>query len=184
MTQSKTPRLLQLYREKIVPEIMKLNGYKTPMQVARLEKIVIDMGVGQGAHDIKILEKSMEELALITGQKPVITRAKKAISNFKIRKGMPVGCKVTLRRAIMYEFLDRLVNVALPRIKDFRGVSDKAFDGRGNYTLGISEQRIFPEIDEDKINRVQGMHITLVTNAKTDKEAKQLLEMFGFPFRS
>jgi len=184
MVQPAVPRLLDSYRKKLVPEIMKLNNYKTPMQVVRLQKIVIDMGVNQGIHDIKILEKSMEELAIITGQKPVMTRAKKAISNFKIRKGMPVGCKVTLRRAIMYEFLDRLVNVALPRIKDFRGISEKAFDERGSYTLGITEQTIFPEIDEDRVTRIQGMHITLVTNAKTNKEARQLLEMFGFPFRS
>jgi len=184
MEQKPKPRLLETYRKSIVPEMMSKNNYKSPMQVPRLKKIVINMGVGEGGHDIKILEKSMEELGIIVGQKPVITRAKKAISNFKVRKDMPVGCKVNLRRAMMYEFLDRLVNVALPRIKDFRGVSDKAFDQGGNYTLGISDQIIFPEIDADKVTRPQGMHITIVTNANTKQEAKQLLQLFGFPFRS
>jgi large subunit ribosomal protein L5 len=178
------PRLLDRYRNEIIPEMKKARNYKSSMAVPRLEKIVISMGVGQGAHDIKILEKSMEELALIVGQKPVICKAKKAISNFKIRKGQPVGCKVTLRRAMMYEFLDRFINVALPRIRDFKGLPDNSFDDNGNYSMGISEQTIFPEIEVDKVTRTQGMNITIATNAKSKKEAKDLLKFFGFPFRS
>lgn len=176
------PRLLERYRNQIVPEMQKRMGYKSPMEVPRLEKIVVSMGTGQAAHDIKILEKNMEELALITGQKVVMCRAKKAISNFKIRKGQPVGCKVTLRRKMMYEFLDRLINVALPRIRDFKGLSDSSFDGDGNYSLGIQEQSIFPEVELDKVTKVQGMNITVVTNAKSKKEALELLTFFGFPF--
>jgi len=178
------PRLLDKYRNQITPEIKKNRGYKSSMEVSRLKKIVVSMGVGEGASDIKVLEKNMDELALITGQRPVICRAKKAISNFKIRAGQPVGCKVTLRSVIMYEFLDRLVSVALPRIRDFKGFSNDSFDGGGNYSLGILEQSIFPEIELDKVPRVQGMNITIVTNANSKEEAHELLKLFGFPFRS
>jgi large subunit ribosomal protein L5 len=178
------PRLLERYRSQIIPEMMKIMGYKSCMQVPRLEKIVISMGSSEGARDIKVLEKSMAELGLITGQKPVMCRAKKAISNFKIRKGLPVGCMVTLRRAFMYEFFDRLINVALPRIRDFKGFPDSSFDGEGNYSLGIQEQSIFPEIELDKVTKVQGMNIAIVTNAKSKKEARELLNLFSFPFRS
>ncbi len=177
------PRLLKKYREEIVPEMIKRFGYKSIMEVPRLEKIVINMGIGEAARDIKILEKAMEELAMITGQRPAIRRARKAISNFKIRKGMPVGCKVTLRRARMYEFFDRFVNVILPRLRDFRGVPNNSFDGRGSYNFGLAEQTIFPEIDLDKVSRVQGMDIAFVTTAKTDEEAKVLLQLLGMPFR-
>jgi large subunit ribosomal protein L5 len=162
----------------------KVMNYTSSMQVPRLEKIVISMGVSAGVQDIKVLEKSMEELALITGQKPVMCRAKKAISNFKIRRGLPVGCKVTLRRAIMYEFFDRLVNVALPRIRDFKGFPDSSFDEGGNYSIGITEQTIFPEVEMDKVSRVQGMNITIATSAKNKKEALELLKLFGFPFKN
>lgn len=178
------PRLLEKYRKQIIPEMMKKMEYKSPMQAPRLKKIVINMGVGQGGHDIKILEKSMEELGLITGQKPVICRAKKAISNFKIREGLPVGCKVTLRKIMMYEFLDRLLSVALPRIRDFKGFPADSCDGGGSYSLGLSEQTIFPEIDVDRISRTQGMDVTIVTNAKSKDELLELLKHFGFPFRS
>jgi large subunit ribosomal protein L5 len=176
-------RLYKLYKEKIVPELMQKFGYKNIHQVPKLVKIVINMGVGEGAHNIEVLEKAMQELALITGQKPIITRARKSIANFKIRKGMPVGCKVTLRRDRMYEFFDRLVNVALPRVRDFQGVPLSGFDGGGNYTLGIKEQTIFPEIDLDKVTRIQGMDITFVTTAKTREEAYELLKALGMPFR-
>ncbi len=177
------PRLLKKYREEIVPELMNRFGYKSVMQVPRLEKIVINMGIGEAARDIKLLESAMEDLAMITGQRPAIRRARKSISNFKIRRGMPVGCKVTLRRARMYEFFDRFVNIILPRLRDFRGVPLSSFDGRGNYNLGIAEQTIFPEIDLDKVSRVQGMDIAFVTTAETDEEAKALLELLGMPFR-
>jgi len=178
------PRLLEKYKNEIALQMMQTFHLKNKLAVARLEKIVVNMGVGEGIQDIKILEKSMQELAAITGQKPVLRRAKKAISNFKIRKGLPVGCKVTLRRAMMYEFLDRLVNVALPRVRDFRGVSPESFDRAGNYTLGLNEQTIFPEIEYDKISRAQGMDITLVIkNAKTREQAKELLRLFGMPFK-
>ena len=179
-----TPRLLERYRNQIMPEMKQSMGYKSSMQVPRVKKIVINMGIGEGARDIKVLEKGMDELALITGQRPATTRSKKAISNFKIRKGQPVGCKVTLRKTIMYEFLDRLVNVTLPRIRDFRGFSADAFDQKGNYSLGLSEQTIFPEIEMDKVTRVQGMNITIVTSAKTKKETQELLRLFGFPFKT
>ena len=178
------PRLLERYRNQIIPEMKEKMGYKSSMEVPRLEKIVISMGVSEGAHDIKVLEKSMEELALITGQKPVSCRSKKDISNFKIRKGQPVGCKVTLRKIMMYEFLDRFISVALPRIRDFKGFPNSSFDERGSYSLGISEQTIFPEIELDKAPRVQGMNITMVTNAKSREGARELLKLFGFPFRS
>lgn len=177
-------RLYDLYLQEVVPAMMQEFRYKSPMQVPRLEKIVINMGLGEATQNIKILDAAMEELMAITGQKPVITRARKSIAAFKLREGMPIGCMVTLRRRRMYEFFDKLVNIALPRVRDFRGVSDKSFDGRGNYTLGIREQIIFPEIDYDKIDKIKGMNITIVTTAKTDMEAKFLLSRLGMPFRS
>jgi len=179
------PNLLEKYRKEIVPAIMQNFSIKNKMAVPRLDKIVINMGVGLGHQDIKILEKAMEELSIITGQKPVIRRAKKAIANFKIREGHPIGCIVTLRRMMMYEFLDRLLNVALPRIRDFRGVPADSFDQAGNYTLGITEQNIFPEIEYDRITRPQGMDITIVIkNTKNKDHARELLKLFGMPFRT
>lgn len=177
------PRLLDKYRNEIVAEMMQKFGLKNRHAVPRLEKIVVNMGVGEAITDIKILEKAMDELNAITGQKCILRRAKKAISNFKIKQGQAVGCKVTLRKNIMYEFMDRLINVAMPRIRDFRGVSLNSFDESGNYTLGLTEQNIFPEIDYDKITRPQGMDITFVIkNAKTKEHAKELLRLFGMPF--
>lgn len=177
------PRLLERYKNEIIPQMMQIFSIKNKFAVPRLEKIVVNMGVGEGKDDIKILEKAMEELSLITGQRPIIRRAKKAIANFKIKKGYPIGCKVTLRRAMMYEFMDRLINIALPRIRDFRGVSSDSFDKAGNYTLGISEQTIFPEIDYDKVTRTQGMDITFVIkNVKSKDQAQTLLKLFGIPF--
>lgn len=179
------PRLQEKFRNEIAPEMMRVFSLKNIFAVPRLEKIVVNMGVGEGIQDIKILEKAMEELATITGQKPIIRRAKKAISNFKIRENHPVGCKVTLRRAKMYEFMDRFINAVLPRIRDFRGVRSNSFDKAGNYTLGLSEQGIFPEIDYDRISRTQGMDITFVIkNAKTKEQAYQLLKLFGMPFET
>lgn len=179
-----TPRLQELYQKEIVPNLMNMFQLKNKFAVPRLEKIVVNMGVGEGIQDIKILEKSMDELALITGQKPILKRAKKAIANFGIREGHPVGCKVTLRRARMFEFMDRLINIAMPRIRDFRGVSVNSFDQAGNYTLGFNEQNIFPEIDTDKISRSQGMDITFVIkNAQTKEQAKELLKLFGMPYK-
>lgn len=177
------PRLLERYRKEIAPELKQRFKLKNTLQVPRLEKIVINMGVGMGAHDIKILEQAAAELAVITGQRPLITKARKAISNFKIRQGSPIGCKVTLRGVRMYEFLDRLVNVALPRIRDFRGVSNSAFDRAGNYTLGLTEQTIFPEVDIDKVQKVQGMDITIVVSVSDKTLTMELLKAFGFPFR-
>ncbi len=165
-----------------MPQMMKRFGYKNVMQVPKIDKVVINMGLGEAIQNVKILETAEKELAAITGQKPVITKARKAIANFKLRQGMPIGCKVTLRHERMYEFLDRLLNLALPRIRDFKGVSPKAFDGRGNYALGIREQIIFPEIDYDKIDKIKGMNIVITTTAKNDEEAKALLEFFGMPF--
>lgn len=177
------PRLLEKYRKEIVLQMMQTFNLKNKLAVPCLEKIVVNMGIGEGAQDIKILERAMEELGLISGQKPLLRRAKKAIANFKIRQGHPIGCKVTLRRAMMYEFMDRLINVALPRIRDFRGVSPEAFDEAGNYTLGITEQSIFPEIDYDRIIRSQGMDITFVIkNAKSKEQARELLKLFGMPY--
>lgn len=176
-------RLEMYYRKEVVPSLMKKFEYKSPMQVPRLHKIVVNMGVGQAVSDQKILEEAIIDLEAITGQKPSIRKAKKAISNFKLRQGMNIGAMVTLRRERMYEFLDRLINVALPRVRDFRGLSDKSFDGRGNYTLGIKEQIIFPEINVDKVLKILGMDITFVTSAKSDNEAYELLSAFGFPFR-
>ena len=178
-----TPRLLEKYRNEIIPKMMEAFSFKNRLAVPRLEKIVVNMGVGEALQDIKILEKAMEELGQITGQKPILRRAKKAIANFKIRKDLPIGCKVTLRRTIMYEFLDRLISIALPRIRDFRGISPDSFDEAGNYTLGITEQSIFPEIDYDKVSRMQGMDITLVIkNVKSKEQARELLKLFGMPF--
>ncbi len=177
-----TPRLLERWRKEIIPVMMKRFGYKNTMQVPWVEKISINVGVGEAVQDAKILESIVKEIALIAGQQPVTTKARKSISNFKLREGMPVGVRVTLRRARMYEFLDRFINAAVPRIRDFRGFSDKSFDGRGNYTMGIKEQIIFPEIDVDKVSRIFGMDITIVTTAETDEEAYELLKNFGFPF--
>jgi large subunit ribosomal protein L5 len=177
-------RLYDFYKEECVPAMMQEFRYKSSMQVPRLKKIIVNMGLGEATQNIKILDSASAELAAIAGQKPVITRARKSIAAFKLREGMPIGCMVTLRRDKMFEFLDRLLNIALPRVRDFRGVSDKAFDGRGNYTLGIKEQIIFPEIDYDKIDKIKGMNITIVTSASTDEEAKFLLRRLGMPFRS
>ena len=177
-------RMKEKYGKEVSAQIMEKFNLKSKMEVPRLEKIVINMGVGKAQEDIKILESAMADLATITGQKPVITRAKKAVANFKLRKGVPVGCKVTLRKTKMYDFLDRLVNVTLPRIRDFRGVSPNAFDEQGNYTLGISEQDIFPEIDIDKIKHVQGMDIVIVVKAKNKEQSKEMLRLLGMPFRS
>ncbi len=178
-----TPRLYEMYKSEIIPHLMKQFNYKNIMQVPKLHKITLNIGVGRATQDPKLLEDAINDLTLIAGQKPSIRKAKKAISNFKLRQGMAIGCMVTLRGARMYEFLDRLINIALPRVRDFRGVSDKSFDGRGNYSLGIKEHIIFPEINVDKVNRVYGMDITIVTTAKTDTEAYELLKSFGFPFR-
>ncbi|MFH1505187.1 MAG: 50S ribosomal protein L5 [Candidatus Omnitrophota bacterium] len=178
-----TPRFMELYRDNIVPELKKKFGYKNHLAVPRILKIVVNMGVGGTTSDAKIMDKAAQELSMITGQKAKICRSRKAISNFKLREGLPIGCCVTLRRKRMYEFLDRFITVAAPRIRDFRGLPSNSFDGQGNYTFGLSEQGIFPEIDVDRISRTQGMNITLNTNAKTDGEAKELLKMFGFPFR-
>lgn len=184
VVEEKVPaRLKEKYVKEIVPKLKEQFGYKSVMQVPKLSKIVVNMGVGQATQDQKILEEAVKEMETITGQKVSVRTAKKAISNFKLREGMKIGAKVTLRREIMYEFLDRLVAIALPRVRDFRGVSDKSFDGRGNYTLGIKEQIIFPEINVDKVTKVLGMDITFVTTAKTDKEAYELLAAFGVPFR-
>ncbi len=176
-------RLWDYYRSECAPRMMQEFRYRSPMQAPKLKKIVINMGLGEAIQNIKMLESAAAELSVIAGQKPVVTRAKKSIAAFKLREGMPIGCMVTLRRERMYFFLDKLVNVVLPRVRDFRGVPEKAFDGRGNYTLGIKEQIIFPEIDYDKIDKVKGMNITIVTNARTDEEGKFLLKLLGMPFR-
>lgn len=177
-----TPRLLERYRSEIVPEMMKVFSYKNKLQAPRLKKIVINVGMGEATQDIKFLEAAQNELAMITGQKPVVTKAKKAIANFKIRRGSPIGCKVTLRRAMMYEFLDRLISVAIPRIRDFRGLPPDSFDEGGNYAFGLNEQVIFPDIDIDKVIKSHGMDIIIGTSAKTKKEAFELLRLFGMPF--
>lgn len=176
-------RLREKYLREIVPSMTKEFGYQSIMEAPRLEKVVLNMGLGEAIHNIKVLDSAVEELAIIGAQRPVITRAKRSIASFKVREGMPIGCMVTLRRDRMYYFLDKLFNVALPRLRDFRGLSDKAFDGRGNYTLGIKEQIIFPEINYDKIDRVKGLNITIVTTAKTDAEGRFLLEKMGLLFR-
>jgi len=176
-------RLREVYQQEVAPKLAEQFGYKSPMQIPKLSKIVLNMGLGEAIQNIKILDSAAGELAQISGQKPVVTRARQSIAAFKLRKAMPIGCMVTLRGNRMYEFFDKLVNVALPRVRDFRGVSPKALDGRGNYTLGIKEQIIFPEIDYDKIDKIKGMNITIVTTAKTDEEAKELLARMGMPFR-
>jgi large subunit ribosomal protein L5 len=176
-------RLAVYYREKVIPDLMQKHGYKTVMQVPRIRKITINMGVGETTTDKKVLDAAVADMTKIAGQKPVVTKSRKSIANFKIRANFPVGCMVTLRGARMYEFLDRLVNVAMPRIRDFRGVSNRAFDGRGNYNLGFKEQIIFPEIDYDKIDMLRGMNIAITTSAKTDDEARSLLAAFRFPFK-
>jgi large subunit ribosomal protein L5 len=175
-------RLKDYYKKEIVPRLTKDFAYKNVMQVPKITKIVVNMGLGEALSNIKILDSASEEISLITGQRPVITKARKSVANFKLREGNPIGCAVTLRREKMYEFLDRLVNVALPRVRDFRGISPKGFDGRGNYTFGIKEQIIFPEISYDKIDKIKGMNITVVTSAKTDEEARSLLRYLGMPF--
>src|SRR6058998_953797 len=177
------PRLRDRFRTGVIPALMKERGYTNPFQVPRLEKIVINMGVGDGKENAKVLDFATADLGTITGQKPVVTRAKKSIANFKLRENVPIGCKVTLRGPRMYEFLDRLVNVALPRVRDFKGVPPKAFDGRGNYALGLKEQVIFPEITYDKVDKLRGMDVIMVTTANTDEEAKALLTHLGVPFR-
>jgi large subunit ribosomal protein L5 len=179
---------LTIFREKyereVIPQLTKRFGYKNIMQAPKLKKIVINMGLGEAIQNIKVLDSAVEEIGLITGQRPVITKARKSIAQFKLRKGMPIGCMVTLRKDRMYEFLNRLINIALPRVRDFRGVSGKSFDGRGDYALGIREQITFPEIDYDKIDKVKGMNIIIVTTAKTDEEGKELLRLLGMPFRN
>ncbi|MDH4085711.1 MAG: 50S ribosomal protein L5 [Nitrospira sp.] len=178
------PRLRDIYDQKVVPALMKEFGYKNVMQVPRLERVVLNVGMGEAIQNVKLLEGAVAELGMITGQKPVVTRAKKAIAGFKLRQGLPIGTKVTLRSRRMYEFFDRLVTLALPRIRDFRGVSPKAFDGRGNYTLGVKEQLIFPEIKYDEVASIHGMDITVVTTARTNDEGKALLKHLGMPFRT
>ncbi|HPL63947.1 MAG TPA: 50S ribosomal protein L5 [Syntrophales bacterium] len=177
-------RLKEYYEKKVVSELTREFGYKNRMEVPKIEKIVVNMGLGDAIQNIKILDSAVSELSRIVGQKPVVTKARKSIATFKLRKGMSIGAMVTLRRERMYEFFDRLVNAALPRIRDFRGISPKSFDGRGNFSLGIKEQFIFPEIDYDKIEKVTGMNITIVTTARTDDEARALLKMMGMPFRA
>jgi large subunit ribosomal protein L5 len=176
-------RLKEFYKQEITPALMKKFNYKNIMQTPRLEKVVVNVGIGEAIQNPKVIDSATDDIMTITGQKPIVTRAKKSIAAFKLRTGMPVGVKVTLRGERMYEFVDRLLNVALPRVRDFQGVSGKSFDGRGNYTLGIKEQLIFPEISYDKIDKIRGMDIVFVTTAKTDEEAKELLKGFGMPFR-
>lgn len=176
-------RLVEKYQKEITPALMSKFNYKSIMEVPKIEKIVINMGVGEAVSNSKALDTAVEELTLISGQKPVVTRAKKSIAQFRLREGMPIGAKVTLRGERMYEFFEKLVAVTLPRVRDFRGISKKAFDGRGNYTLGVKEQLIFPEIDYDKVNKVRGMDIVIVTTAKTDEEAREMLTLFGMPFQ-
>ena len=175
--------LFERYQKEIVPALMKKFNYKNVMQVPKLEKIVVNMGLGEAVQNIKILDHAVEELTVITGQKPVITRAKRSIAQFKLRAGMPIGCMVTLRKDRMYEFFNRLVNVALPRVRDFRGISPKSFDGRGNFAMGVKEQIIFPEVDYDTIDKIKGFNVVVTTTAKTDEEALELLKLLGMPFR-
>ncbi|MBE5968149.1 MAG: 50S ribosomal protein L5 [Lachnospiraceae bacterium] len=176
-------RLKEMYKNEIVAGMTKKFGYKNVMEVPRLDKIVINMGVGEAKENAKVLDTAVKDLEIIAGQKPIITKAKNSIANFKLREGMPIGCKVTLRGERMYEFADRLINLALPRVRDFRGVNPNSFDGRGNYAIGIKEQLIFPEIEYDKVDKVRGMDVIFVTTAKTDEEARELLTQFGMPFR-
>ncbi|ABC76193.1 50S ribosomal protein L5 [Syntrophus aciditrophicus] len=177
-------RLKDYYKKEVIPALISEFGYKNPMQVPVMKKIVVNMGLGEAIQNVKILDSAAGELEMITGQKVVITKAKRSIATFKLRKGMSIGCRVTLRRERMYEFLDRFINVALPRIRDFRGVSPNTFDGRGNYSIGVKEQIIFPEIEYDKIEKIRGMNIAIVTSANTDEEARALLKFMGVPFRS
>jgi len=177
-------RLKKYYSDNVISALTKEFNYKNPMQVPKIEKIVVNMGLGEAIQNAKIIDSAAQELAMITGQKPVITKAKKSIATFKLRQGMPIGCCVTLRKEIMYEFFDRLVNVALPKVRDFRGISASAFDGRGNFSIGLQEQIIFPEIDYDKVEKIKGMNITIVTTAKTDDEARALLKLMGVPFKN
>lgn len=175
-------RLQEKYEKEVIPAMIEKFGYKNVMEIPKLEKVVINMGVGEARENQKVLESAISDLTLISGQKPILTRAKKSVANFKIRENMPLGCKVTLRKSQMFEFADKLMSIALPRVRDFRGVSSKAFDGRGNYSLGIKEQLIFPEIEYDKIDKVRGMDIIFVTTANTDEEARELLRFLGMPF--
>jgi large subunit ribosomal protein L5 len=184
MAQQIQSRLQTHFREKVVPDLMKKFGYKTTMQVPRLTKITLNMGVGEAVADKKVMDNAVGDLTKISGQKPVVTKSRKAIANFKIREGVPVGCMVTLRGARMYEFLDRFVTIALPRVRDFRGVSARAFDGRGNYNIGVKEQLIFPEIEYEKVDAIRGMNISITTTAKNDEECKALLAAFKFPFKN
>ena len=177
-------RLKETYQTDLMPALTKEFSYTSPMEVPRLEKIVLNMGLGEAIQNIKVLDAAMEDLTLIARQRPVVTRARKSIASFKLREGMPIGCMVTLRKGMMYEFFDKLVNVALPRVRDFRGLSDKSLDGRGNFTVGIKEHIIFPEIEYDKIDKIKGLNITIVTTAKTDEEGKALLKMMGMPFKN
>lgn len=177
-------RLKKKYQEEVIPAMMKEFGYKNPLQVPRLEKVTLNVGLGEAIQNIKVLDAAVAEVMAITGQKPVITRAKKAIANFKLREGVPIGCMVTLRREHMYEFLDRLIHVALPRVRDFKGVSDRSFDRRGNYSLGLREQTIFPEIQADNVEKARGLTVSIITTAKTDQEGKALLKYLGMPFAS
>ena len=177
-------RLKEVYKKEIIPALREKFGYRNIMEIPRIEKITVNIGLGEAIQNVKALETAAQDLAMIVGQKPVITKAKKSIATFKLRKGMSIGCVVSLRKDRMYEFMDRFVNVAIPRIRDFRGISPKSFDGRGNFSMGIKEQFIFPEIDYDKIDKVRGMNITIVTTAKTDDEARELLRLLGVPFRN
>ena len=182
MADTYTPRMKQLYDDRIAKAMTEKFGYKNRMEVPKIEKIVLNMGVGEATQDKKKVETAASEMEAIAGQKPVITKAKKSIATFKLREGMPIGCKVTLRRERMYEFLDRLITIALPRVRDFRGLNPKSFDGRGNYAMGLKEQIVFPEINYDRIEKVRGMDVIVTTTAKTDEEARELLRLFGFPF--
>lgn len=176
--------LKEFYLKEVVPALMERFGYRNVMEVPRMVKIVVNMGLGEAIHDIKVLDAAVEDLKAITGQQPVVTKAKRSIAQFKLRQGMPIGCMVTLRRERMYEFFNRLINIALPRVRDFRGLDPNSFDGRGNYTLGLREQIIFPEINYDKVYKIKGMNVTIVTSADTDEEARELLRLMGMPFRS
>jgi large subunit ribosomal protein L5 len=177
-------QLKAFYNETVVPTLKEKFNYTNPMQIPKIDKIVINMGLGEAIHNIKIIDSAVEELKQISGQQPVVTRAKKSIASFKLREGMPIGCMVTLRRKRMYDFLNKLVNIALPRVRDFRGISGKAFDGAGNYSLGVKEQLIFPEIDYDKIDKIKGLNVSIVTTAKSDEEGKELLKLMGMPFKN
>jgi len=178
------PRLQDVYKGEVVPKLKVKFGYKNPMQVPRLSKVIVNMGLGEAIENVKVLDSAIDEIGVITGQKPIITKARKSISNFKLRAGVPIGVMVTLRRDSMYHFLDKLMAIALPRVRDFKGVLPKGFDGRGNYTLGVKEQIIFPEINYDKIDKIRGMNITIVTTARTDEEGLELLRLLGMPFRA